>query len=86
MKKRFTLEDHKTIGRDLKEISTALMKIHIKVASAYGKSKTESRALSLSVKQIGKARCDLEEELFLENIGNTESGLTNIYYPSEVKK
>lgn len=78
MKKRFTPEEHREMGRKLKSIRDELIDLSVKVGNAYPKKFYNH--LHKAVKEIDQTRSDLEDEMFKDNPDlSNEIGL-NIYY------
>jgi hypothetical protein len=82
MKARFTIEDHRAIGRDLSKARSIIMKALIKIDHHYPKSIFEKKMTS-AMDAIDSVRCKLDSELYRENPDMEHLDLAIIYYGKE---
>lgn len=78
-----SLERHKEVAAELKEIQKRLIALSVEMGNAYPRSGEKSwpaKELARAERHVGSARCWAEENLFRDHPGDAD---INIYYGGE---
>jgi len=74
----FTLDEHRTMGRELYDVSRILSRTSVATSNTYANKDRAAAGLSRALQQVNKARSALEERMFAEYGDRAALG---IYYP-----
>ena len=79
-KPRYTLEQHKALGRELFDMRERLCSLVVDLSGAYPATCRGYHYLHKAIDGLDLARCALDEELFKENPDGGHE-LVHVYYP-----
>ncbi len=77
-RKKYTLEQHRELGKELKHIRRRLQEINIEFLNTYGLKKT--RVVDQAISRIDHFRSILDDILFREHPDRPYADLKDIYY------
>ena len=75
-----SLRQHEELGATLKRMRDSLLREHLNISRAYGKTHRAAEALHTAYEAVDRARTILDDHVFMEN-PDAGSELTKIYYP-----
>ena len=78
-KKKLTIEEHKEIGKHLKEIREYLINLSCTVPNTYGKTSSAGKLACKLFENVDALRSVMENQCFRDCPGEAD---TDVYYPA----